>query len=345
MKPIRKQTKSRDEFLPTEVQANYLGEWFAGCTIGKCNAGARRFLAKRGQAYFWKYAQKLDATEACLDIVGQSACKPTADETEARDKESFDGGRPSGRQAEDALLRERPWLLFESFMCVPKPNGKRHKDRLLKACEEHQGNDSRRVSVAFNYIDKSFRTFVRTWAVKEGGALRRKKDGMIVARQETDPNKGGDLNALPDINEYLRPALPDFAQKEHLDALILVAEKIVNSLWPRLKDPIRVAFAATAAGVSLANPNVEKRAGKKHAQLFSYVQPKRAGINRNTKSNLSAMITRETARLAPEIGRDLRAELEIQVLRLLLKHISLWLKIPENKAFLRFLMAEGEYPS
>lgn len=348
MKPIRKRTKSKGDFLPTEVQAAHLNEWFTGCTIGKCGASARAFFAQRGQSYFWKYAQKLDAAAACKDIVGQTASRSEVDEDEAEaTKEVSDGaGHPPGRrQSESLSLRERPWVLFEYYMCVPQPSGKRYKDLLLKACEKHQGNDNMRVRVAFGYIGKSFRTFVRTWANKEGGALRNKKDGRISARSAPGLDSGDNVIALVGVNDFVRPSLPDFAQVEHLATLAAIAEKIVKSLWPRLKDPVRVAFAAMVYNISLGDRRVEDRAGKKHSQLFSYLQPQDAARARAPKSNLSAMIEKEIANLDPEVEGELHALLKVQVIRFLLDFTNIWLQTPENRKFLRFLRAEGEYPS
>lgn len=343
MTPTGKQGKPQVEFLPTEVQAEFLGEWFKGCTIGKCSVEARAFLAQRGQSYFWKYAKALNATEACLDIVAQTTSPGGADDDEADGEDASERTTtpPGGFQTEDASLRERPWVLFESYMCVPKPSGKRPKDGILKACAEHQTNASNRVRIAFEYISQSFRSFVRHWVHKEGGELRNSK-GWIMRRTVTEVHSDDESESPVSIYEFIPSSLPDPAQESQLALLNKTAEEISASLWPQLADPVRVAFAARVADVSLADPRVEERAGRKHSQLSGYLQPQTSGTGSRQKSNLPALITREIAKRVPGIERELQTYMKGQVLGFLMGEIKKWLQCPENRAFLCFLRTEGE---
>lgn len=343
MTPTGKQGKPQVEFLPTEVQAEFLGEWFKGCTIGKCSVEARAFLAQRGQSYFWKYAKVLNATEACLDIVAQTTSPAGADDDEAEGEDAPErtSSPPGGFQTEDASLRERPWVLFESYMCVPKPSGKRPKDGILKACAEHQRSANKRVRVAFDYIGLSFRSFLRCWVQTEGGELRNSK-GWIMGRTVTEVHSDDEPEAPASIYEFIPSSLPNPAQESQHLQLTETAEAISACLWPQLPDPVRVAFAARAANVSLAHPKVEERARRKHSQLSGYLQPQALGAGSRQKFNLPALIIGEIAKRAPGIDNDLLAYLKGQVLGFLMEEIKKWLQCPENRAFLRFLRTEGE---
>ena len=337
------QGKPQVEFLPTEVQAEFLGEWFKGCTIGKCSVEARAFLAQRGQSYFWKYAKALNATEACLDIVAQTTGRGGADDdgVEMEDASERTAEPPGGFQAEDTSLRERPWVLFESYMCVPKPSGKRPKDGILKACAEHQTNANKRVRIAFEYISQSFRSFVRHWVHKEGGELRNSK-GWIMRRTVTEVRSDDEPDSPASIYDLIPSSLPDPAQESQHALLVETAEGISAHLWPQLPDPVRVAFAARAANISLAHPKVEERARRKHSQLSGYLQPQALGAGSRQKSNLPALIIGEIAKRAPGIENDLLAYLKGQVLGFLMGEIKKWLHRPENRSFLCFLRTEGE---
>jgi hypothetical protein len=325
----------------TGLQAIYIGEWLEQCTITKCGPETARFLAERGRNVFQKYVAKLDALESAKDILAADT----------------DNSSPH--------LRQRPWKLFETYMCVSSKNDrKRYKDALITLCGETV-DTTERVKKAVSYINLCFRTVVRQWAAKEADGLR-DSDGIRQAYTVSNTHNTEDTPEAS-IYDFIPETVAEFdlvedsplsdmesssrdpaSEASHSDlqtsaGLSRLIQHIADDVISHMNKAMRTALAARAYGISLAHPRLADFADRGSTQLSSYLQAPDKKNTKPSRFNIPAQISKAVeARLPPELA-DLRTYLMARTTECLLLDIKKWLMKPENSQLRCFLKDEGDH--
>lgn len=363
--------------IPTADQDKYLCEWLELCTILRCSNPARAFLARRGQKFFREFAKALQAGEALADILYQEyndVPLPVAAGRGWETMEAEEEGTVPGNGADSpeetgestavparAHLRERPWMLFESYMCVPGLTGRKpYKDLLMTMAEEYPDNVVRRVASLTAYIKLCYKAVVRAWVSNEAHEIRNSEGWIVrntvreIAAEATDEASSresifnrisrsavGGQEAL-EAQEFLPASLPDPVESADQSLLHSMAAEVAESVLPQITDPMRVALAARAFEVSLAHPAIEKFAGRRHTQLSGYLQAPDPGRKMSPASNLPTRINKQIEARYPDLDSRAKPFLRGAVLGILLAETKNWLKQPENADFYRFLQAQEQ---
>lgn len=334
-----------DDLTDTGQQAVYIGEWLEQCTITKCGPDAARFLADRGRNVFRRFASKLDALDPAKDIL-------------AADK---DNSSP--------LLRQRPWNLFESYMCVPgKSDRKRYKDALINLCSTTT-DSTERVKKAVSYINDCFRTVVRQWAAKEADGLR-DSGGIRRAYTTSKTTYNTEDNPEASIYDYIPETVAEFdliedgplsdmassisdpaSEASHNDlqelktsaGLTRLIRQTTDDIIPSMNHAMRTALAARAYGITLAHPRLAEFADRRSTQLSSYLQTPDKKDTAISRFNIPTLVSKAVeARLPSELA-DLRTYLMAKTTECLLLDNKKWLMQPENAPLLCFLDSEGDH--
>ncbi len=332
-----------DEPLPdmpdADEQADHLGEWLEKCTISRCSPESSAHLAWLGQCLFRRYISALGIEGSASDILNAGA----------------DGG--------STKLQQRPWHLFESYMCAPgKGDRKRYKENLIAKCAD-ASDTMVRVKKAVSYIKFCFRTVVRQWAAKEAYGFRN-ASGHLQAETVSEAQFTQDGDTVESIYDFIPDAIPDWEQESnnplqehaagHLDPAAEAVQKDLKTIIDALaKDAakevlaamdkaMRIALAARAYGISLANKEIVRIAGRDKSQLSLYLQTLDKKRAASAKSNIPALIANAVdLRLSPELI-DLQTFIKAKTTECLLMNNRNWLARPENADLLRFLETEGE---
>jgi hypothetical protein len=304
-------------YVPAADQAECFSEWYAACTIEKCGAETRAFLAALGRNGFRKWAVKSNALHQLNDVLDQ-------------------------QQATDQMaVRDRPWVLFECYMCVPTKVGRKpYKDALIRAVTGGK-TEIDRVRIARCYIDNAFRSVVRDRVRYDAGHLR-SADGTI--KQVLD-SMNVELEGGTKLGDFLPMEVPDPSEEADAHLLREAAINIARELDGKIPDPMRVALVARQYGVSLADPVVAKRADRKSSQISEYLRYPSAGKNLTGASNLYAMIKIAIDEAFPDTTDPepaLRAYLQAMVISIVVANNKEWLARPENEDFFRYIQQKGE---